>query len=347
MSRSHGTPTLACTILAILVLALAGPAAAAGPGGGGGSHTEAYGNNLSVPVTFAEGYGITGSAVDTATGLRGGTAQLSDNFGSLQDVYAPIHLEGLVDADGAELWSSYFYAQKTVAAWQADWQSLADVDPAVDTTQVDYVDWGDSLLTKAWTIRSKIRVEIRLQRVNSEDLGGYAMNHLSGSGITEVWGAADASTTGASAPSFVGRTYVPAEGTVYSNCARISVFRLVGGEPVTPAVFSYAVADKYGNDGPGGFAAECNVGGNIIYGYNWDPRTHSLTAGKYRVQFSLDQTATWAGGLVIRNTHINALNPLDTAGEWPYAPVLSDDGYTTYVDVDLVTSGGGGGGGRH
>ena len=320
---------------------MAGTAGAKKPG------TETFGNNLSTPVTFAEGYGITGSAVGTATGLRGGPAQLTDNFASLRGVYQPLYLAGPLDAAGVPISSNWYYAQKTVATWQANWQSLADSDPAIDACQIDYVDWGDSLLTKAWTIRSKIRVEIRLRRGNVESLGGYQMNHLSGSGITEVWGAADGAAVGTPEPSFSGKTFVPAEGTAYSNCARISVFKLVNGVPEPAAVFSYAVADKYGNDGPGGFAAECNVGGTIIYGYNWDPRTNALSAGKYRVQFSLDPTATWPGGSVARNTHINGLNPLDVAGEWPYAPVLSGDGYTTYVDVDLVTGGGGGGGKPH
>ena len=42
-------------------------------------------------------------------------------------------------------------------------------------------------------------------------------------------------------------------------------------------------------DGPGSYGAELNVGGKIVYGFVW--RTTDLTAGEYRLTFSLDNDA--------------------------------------------------------
>jgi len=312
---------LLLAISVVVAVSAQGVAVAKGP------HVETLGNNLSVPVTFAEGYGLTGQPVEQATGLRNGADQLIDNFSALEGVYTPVFISGDTDASGVPLWSNWFYEQKTVAAWQANWQSLADDDADVDSCQVSYVDWGDSLLAQTWTTRSKIRVEVRLYRANAEQLGGYAMNHLSGTGISEVWGAADTSPVGdpAGEPLWQGRSYVPGYGTVYSSCAHIRIYRVVDGEPVAPAVVDERIS------------AECNVGGTIIYGYNWDPRSLNLAAGEYRVEFDLEPSVTLGGVTVYRNTHINSLNAADTASEWPYAPALSADGYSTWVDVTLVS----------
>ena len=41
-----------------------------------------------------------------------------------------------------------------------------------------------------------------------------------------------------------------------------------------------------GGDGPGGYGAEINGSGNVLYGYNW--QTSGLPDGHYRLTFSLD-----------------------------------------------------------
>jgi hypothetical protein len=312
--------------------------------------TEILGNNLSVPVTFSEGYGLTGSPVDVSTagstGLRG--TMLVDNFDSLE-TYTPIYFQGTVDYDGTLLFSNWFYEQKTEATWQAAWQDGSAINPV----EVTRLDWGDSLLSQTWSVRSKIRVEVALYRDNSEYLQGYAMNHLYGEGTTEVWGTADKSLLGAAEPSKDPMMLPPIEQTVYSNCARITVSEITGRDgTVTREIFSYPVYEKYGVTGPGGFSGEVNVGGKLIYGFNWDPRAHDLPPGWYRVEFSLDPTVTWTvagaeggtGGTYTanRNVHIQALDTNDTTSGWPYQPVLAADGYSSYVDVELVARGGGG-----
>ncbi len=328
---------LVCALFAVLVVALIVAAPAAGKGKP--TQTTEFGNNLSVPVIFAEGYSIVGGDVsDPGIGSGFRSTPLVDNFDALT-AYTPLQFLGLVDPETGEvvdlagnpLLSNWFYEQKTEAAWQAEWADATTETSALSPVDVTRLDWGDSLLSKAWTVRSKIRLEVRLYRTNdltgsdgSAGLKGYGMNHLSGAGLDEVWGAADASALGAVEPSREPYIVTPTETTVYSNCARLSLYRISAlyGDIIdydndpengteTP-VFSLPVADKYGTDGPGGFGAEVNVGGNVIYGYTLDAKALRLPAGYYRVMFSLDPTAAWGGITVTRNAVISALDVTDS-----------------------------------
>jgi hypothetical protein len=320
--------------------------------------TSAYGNNLSVPVIFAEGHNIVGGDVGVVgSGFR--SSPLVDNFDALT-AYSPLGFLGVTDPvtgesfdlAGNPLLSNWFYEQKTEATWQAEWVDATDPETTVHTVAVTRLDWGDSLLSKAWTVRSKIRLEVRLYRDNdltssdgSVGLKGYGMNHLSGSGIDEVWGAADAAALGAAAPSTEPYIVTPAETTVYSNCARLSLYGIAVLGDTDPAddveIFSMPVADKYGTDGPGGFGAEVNVGGYAIYGYTLDAKSLKLPAGFYRVVFSLDPTATWGDISVERNTVITGLDAIDsirdgaTESEWPFKSEMNAEGTASWVDIEI------------
>jgi len=358
---------LTCALLAVFAAALIVAAPAAGKGKP--TPTTDFGNNLSVPVVFAEGYNIVGGDVSlVGSGFR--SSPLVDNFDSLE-AYEPEYFAGLVtdtggfvDLAGNLLLSNWFYEQKTEAAWQAEWADATDEATALPgPVNVTRLDWGDSLLSKTWTIRSKIRLEVRLYRDNdltSRDgtagLKGYGMNHLSGSGIDEVWGAADESPVPGledppTEPAYEPYKVTPAETTVYSNCARLSLYSISGlggtvtdyddnpDNGVTP-VFSMPVAEKYGTDGPVGFGAEVNVGGYAIYGYTLDAKSLKLPAGFYRVMFSLDDTATWGDVTVTRNTEITGLDPIDsirdgaTESEWLYKSEMND-GTASWVDIEI------------
>ena len=54
----------------------------------------------------------------------------------------------------------------------------------------------------------------------------------------------------------------------------------------TAPVFNKATCEKTA-DGPGSYGAELNVQGKVVYGYVWT--TRGLTAGEYRLTFSIDQ----------------------------------------------------------
>jgi hypothetical protein len=329
VSRSRA---FACAFLTLLLAALIVVASASAE-----KQTDVLGNNLSVPVVFSEGYNIVGVDVDESPGFR--STELVDNF----DLYTPSFFAGVdgLDLAGAPLCSNWFYPQKTEATWQAEWVDGSAGGPVA----VSRLDWGDSLLAKAWTARSKIRLEIRLYRENSDQLTGYAMNHLSGAGLDEVWGAADAAPVGEAAtgqPNLIQPDWV----TVYSNCARLSLYQTdgLGGAVIGDPIFSMPVADKYGTDGPTGFGAEINVGGFVLYGYTLDTKALKLAAGDYRVVFSLDESATWGATTVTRNAVITGLDSIDSAAdsEWPFHSEFNTGGTASWVDFYLIAKSGGG-----
>ena len=345
---------VAIIIAIIVVLAFAVPAFGKGGGKPPKPSTE-LGNNVSVPVIFAEGYNIVGGDVSTVgSGFR--STALIDNFADLT-TYLPIQFLGVsdpitgdtVDLAGTPLASNWFYEQKKEATWQAQWVDATNPETLMNMVEVTRLDWGDSLLSKAWTVRSKIRLEIRLYRQNEDlQLQGYVMNHIAGSGIDEVWGAADSSDIGASEPAYGPRLYIPPEATVYSNCARLSLYKIQGLGDTESAddveIFSMPVADKYGTDGPTGFGAEINVGGYVLYGYTLDAKAQGLAAGYYRVMFSLDDSSTWGAVDVSRNTVITGLDGIDdgTLSEWPFKSEMNTEGTASWVDIQIVAQGGGG-----
>jgi len=281
---------------------------------------------------------------------------LVDNF---DPVYEPLvyYLSGTTDYAGVPLFSNYFYPQNTDLTWQAEWVNAIESATLMTMVDVTRLDWGDSLLAKKWTIRSKIRLEVRLYRDNDLGLKGYAMNHLEGEGITEIWGAADASPLGALAPTWQpypdADLYLYPDTTVYSNCARLSLYETdaLYGTVVGEPIFTMPVSDKYGVDGSTDFGAEVNVGGYAIYGYLLDAKARGLEEGTYRVIFSLDDSATWGEGdstvTVSRNTEITGLDPADT-GETSdfifHSEYNGQDGHGTasWVDFELVKKSGGG-----
>lgn len=346
MSRKY--VKVAIILAIIVVLAFAAPAL----GKGKPTPSTELGNNVSVPVIFSEGYNIVGGDLADGSGFR--STELVDNFATT--TFVPRYWTGVlapdgltyVDLAGGLLLSNYFYDQKTDAMWQAEWVDATDLGTPMAMVAVDRLDWGDSLLSKMWTVRSKIRLEIRLYRTNDMGLQGYGMNHVYGSGISEVWGAADSSLVGATdGPYREPQLYVPAYSTVYSNCARLTLYRIQTLGDTDPAddvpIFSMPVADKYGTDGATGFGAEVNVGGYVLYGYTLDAKALRLAAGFYRVMFSLDDSATWSAGTVYRNTVITGLDEIDsirdagTESEWPFKSEMNTEtGTASWVDIQLI-----------
>ncbi len=145
---------LVCALLALLVAALV----VAAPASGKGRPTPAteFGNNVSVPVIFSEGYNIVGGDVsDPLVGSGFRSTELVDNFGALT-TYAPLSFLGVTDPEtgltvdlaGNPLLSNWFYEQKTEATWQAEWVDATDPETSMTTVGVTRLDWGDSLLSQ-------------------------------------------------------------------------------------------------------------------------------------------------------------------------------------------------------
>lgn len=262
---------------------LRGPPPGSGSGGGGG-HVETAGNNLSFPVLFTDGDPVA---------LRGTVGT---------EVFGGATWYVWTDADGDHACLSSECTPPDGVTYQTvypqqdpdnEWQ--ADNDGDLGAVAVSWVDWGDNLEARSWPLNSKLRVETVLLRDLATPMTAYEMVHLYGQGTSEMWG-----TTGT--------TYDSTQATVYSDCARLLIQRLDGPrEELQPGdVVWDATASRWTGkigaplvdggvwehiDGPGGYSAEVNIPGKVIYGYNWNVRGTNDGAGDYRITFALDGVA--------------------------------------------------------
>ncbi len=335
---------LAVFSIATLALAVSAPAFAKGgppqtppgqggtpPGQGGGETT--LGNNLSVPVVFAEGYGITGLPVSEDTGLR----PRPDEPCYTQTL--PCLIGPTVEKDGAS-----YYPQQTESSWQAQWLNGSG------TTQDVTVNWSDNLTKQYWTPRSKIRVETVLYENPDEALypndylTGYNMTLLSGTKTTESWGTD-------------GNTYNSYYRTVFSPNAHIIIQKISGpgGTAVGAPCVNETIYGSFGAEGGAGYTAEVNVSGNLIYGYNWTIANCSSDQlnllGWWRLTFKIDPVAnytvtaedgTTTNYSVNANTQLSAIDPADLT-EVLFTPTLDTANNETSLEIDIRENRQGGG----
>ncbi len=274
--------------------------------GGGGGETESWGNNLSVPVIFAEGKNLAGGDVvagnAASTGLRptGSQAPLAAGIGAL-----PWFWGGNVeDLPGV-------YLQNTENTWMADWA----VGSGASFPVLSY--WGDNLTAQTWSINSVIRVEVNLKpSAWPTPMHGFLMPYASGTKSAEIKG-----TNGATA---VMDPYV------YSRYACLTIEKLDGSNAGDVA-FDGCVDDAVA-DGPGGYAAEVNVSGLVTYGYNWmlaQDRTMSPAekAGTWRLTFRIKTP----------NGKANIVAPADVGGRYG-TPVVVPASNLTYLDIVISSN---------
>jgi hypothetical protein len=227
-----------------------------------------------------------------------------------------------------------YYPQKTASTWQAEWRNNA-----AGATLEANVDWGDALLSRSYTTSSIIRIETALQQDATiagvtDTMTAYKMALLSGQGITELQGT-DKST------------YASATRNLFVINARLKIEKIgTGGGPDT-VIFDKAIYEGFGASEEGGssggsgggsggapsasvYSAELNVGGSLVYGYNF--RLSQVTGvpdkrGQYRITFSLDPEAT-VGTAKVPN-HVKMVNKLDAGA------TLAPDGLSTSVIVTV------------
>ncbi len=298
-------------------------------GGGGGEPTGTYGNNLSFPLLFADGYGITGAKItgtwpgigpfatlptfDYNTGLRPLSTEKLTTFPYF-DPSTQVSLGGVI-----------YFPQATASTWQAEWRNNA----AGSLLEV-VVDWGDALLSKTYTASSQVRIETVLKQDATiagvtDTMTAFTMKLLAGSRTTELQGT-DKST------------YSSATRNVFAINARLKIEKIATDGGADIVIVDKAVYEGFGTSTEGGgssatskaYAAELNVGGTLVYGYNF--ALSAVTGvpsktGQYRITFSLDPEATVAGVKV--PNHIKMVNKSDAGA------TLSADGLSSSVIITV------------
>lgn len=297
-----GAVTLAA-LMAVPGAALAkgGPPAGAG-GGGGKPGGETAVNNLSFPIEWAEGsaLALTGTELEATVG---GTVLAGTN--SIEDLTPCL---GAIQKDPLNVWQA-----------QNDFVSSV----------VNTIDWGDNLEAKDWKVGSVVRVETGLYDENlAPTMLKFEMCYISGSGTTEVWGLrvvdnADGTYSPVTTESSTAMVYTA---DAWLTIQKVDPTKALTWDPITRM---WTGEGALGNTAVSAAAsAELNVQGKVVYGYVW--RTKGLSAGEYRITFSLGaNSGTSLVGATVAVAEANQA-------------VVDNVNDLTYIDVGLTTTSGGG-----
>lgn len=282
---------------------MATPRGPAEPHGG----DEGLGNNLSYPVVFADGYGMSGLLLGDAeppwlefnTGLRPSATEVTSD--TVYPIFDPTTVYLIGDTE--------YYEQKTISTWQASWVNGFE-EEGINVR----ADWGDNIWAQHFTTNSVIRIENILFQTPGADpesaeysdpTTAYEMELLYGSGTTEQQGTNTL-------------TYAPPTRHIFSILGRLRIEKLLSedGEPdATVPAIDKSVWESFGSDGPGGYGAEVNVGGKVVYGYVWflnkSELSDSQKVGWWRITFSLDDDCDVGGTTVTNKTTIISTDPSD------------------------------------
>jgi len=340
----------------------------------GGDEDEGFGNNLAFPAIFSERIGLSGFYVNESTGLRdlenatlGETKNLKGQWlccNSEAEECEDKNNDTIInenDYSRNACMASHikWYPQQTENEWQADFEIAEE---HVNVTG----NWGDNLVRQTWKTNSVIRVEMVLEENLGEQnktMTAYSMQSLYGEFMSEIFGTN-------------GETYESESATVYSACPRLVIQKLNGtsingehGFPVDGGtVLNQSTVEAYLGDGSGFFAAETNVAGKVVYGYNWfmSKTAYPQKEGWWRISFLLDDSVnyTLAGEAIEGSGEEESLSEEGVEGNYPadcqisienldaedliadsegrpfYEPQLAGEGRGTYIDI-FIESGNG------
>lgn len=350
-----------------------------GGGGGGEEGTETAANNLSCPVIWADETMALGVHEAQVTDLSGrwvfwAGLDIDDN-----PVVYPSDTKPIDPS-----WKKAFLQQDSGNVWTADammWGTIPNVTETV--LAVDLIDWGDNLESQDWTTTSKVRTEVVLYKTlpSSAAMNGYQMLHIVGRGVNEMHGLSVLQETADTAGTTDAERAVGDSTTqpiIYTNHARLTIQKLnfdrndgsqasllrwgtIDGKPawvsadadnndlglVDAPLFNETVYDDA--TGPGGYSAEINIKGRIVYGYTWSPAEGGAEQGDYRLTFSLDKPsgAEFDDQTAILGTPEEVAESLAAAEEPTVGgnPVVLHGLDLTYIDIHLSAGGGGKGAG--
>jgi hypothetical protein len=248
----------------------------------GGGEEEEAGNNLSWPLVFAEGIGLTGSPVATDPGVRPsvGTAAYTE----LSAIPVTNPRAAFFYSGNAPNLASYFL-QKTDNTWRAQ-----IVDGSGQPSYDASAHWGDNIAEGSASIKvgRPIRLEMALSTVDGVTLLGYSMPYVQNPSSPEEVQGTDGNTT----------ALIP---LIYTTGPTLTIEQLSGpGGTVISTVSSAEIK------------VEINVAGRAIYGAQFKP----TIAGTYRLRFAL------ASGANVRLVEANAgtVTPSEAAIEVDVKP---------------------------
>jgi hypothetical protein len=259
---------------------------------GSGSESTTLAKNLSFPLVFADGYGLTGERItaawpgtgpfptvpvfDFATGLRPTSTEVLTAFPFLDP------------ASSVRIGSVTYYPQAGPSAWQAEWRSNA-----TGTEVPVIVGWGSELTSRPFNTTQSISLAPALVQDASiitdpaDLMTAYRMAVLSGSKDTEVQGTD-------------GTTYTSTTRNVLAINARLTIEKVGAGVPdvvaFDKALYEYFGASESGSSTPK-LTAAVNGPGALTYAYTLKPGTLATAAGvsaagQWRITLSLDPQAT-------------------------------------------------------
>ena len=246
------------------------------PPGGGAGEVDKYGNNFAAAMIFADGIGIfneviTGewtenniSLVDTTSGLRPTELEIPTLEALDQFPYFDENTTYLKD-------DVTYYKQKTISTWQGEWIDGSD-SPEHNVT----AKWGDNLISQTLNTESIVRIEMVLTKALETNMTAYNMVSLYGEKDVEIYGTD-------------GTTYDTNTSFVFTAFASLKIEQIDENNNTIVVVDDQALFDAAVPDGPGKFASEINVAGNLVYGYVWDLKQNPVPAGTYRITFTLDE----------------------------------------------------------
>jgi uncharacterized protein YjdB len=252
------------------------PGSGSGEGGGGGETggDTGTGNNLSVPLTFAEGIGLGGQPVTVAGERDQAGTGLRPTGGTEPNVSALPYFPTSYNTSNCSLGGTPYFCQGGAPVWEAEWY-----DASGQATREAQVAWGDNLLTNHFNTHANVHVEVSLTDLTTPAMAGFRMAVVSGEGASELQGTDG--TTALMSP------------MVYTRGARLKV-ELLDSATHTPV---YTVFDQglwQAGDGPGQFMTEVSMGGTLVYTYNLlvqqvtVPESAGHKYGWYRFTFSID-----------------------------------------------------------
>ena len=290
-----------------------------GGGGGMGGGETGPGNNLAMPVIWAELEGVrpTLRGVEEQDSLPAPDSSTPPVLGTytLQPlVITPEDATYVMIPENDPAGIPTFLQKQENNEWQAESTELADSGLPVTADgrlPVTYLDWGDNLGQDRTNQKGMVRVQTKLtQHVSgitdrdpaegAEPAGmtGYLMNKVGGSQTTEMWGVAATQTP--SVPDAPDPETDPwsaiqeqrLEAFVYTSHACLTIERIdratsVSWDPESRAWTEDGDPVCVGDvtEGPGGYGAEVTVSGGVTYGYVW--HAPGVPAGLYRLTFSL------------------------------------------------------------